>query len=74
MTTQKGQRRKKSARGLKNISILPENLAEGLGSRRALLAGVTYLSLRIHTKSSRISPLEVTVTLLSGSRKGTVGA
>ena len=33
-----------------------------------------YLSMRIHPKSCLIFPLKVATTLLSGSRKGTVGA
>ena len=37
-------------------------------------AGATYLSLRIHPKSSLIFPLKVAATLLSGSGKGAVGA
>ena len=37
-------------------------------------AGVTYLSMRIHPKTCCIFPLKVAATLLSGSRKGTVGA
>ena len=49
-------------------NILPENSA---GERTA---GLTYLSMRIHSKSCRIFPLKVSATLLNGSRKGTVGA
>ena len=37
-------------------------------------AGITYLSMRIHPKSCSIFTLKVATTLLSGSRKGTVGA
>ena len=36
--------------------------------------GVTYLSMRIHQKSCCIFPQNVAATLLSGSRKGAVGA
>ena len=37
-------------------------------------AGVMCLSIRIHPKSCCIFPLKVAATLLSGSRKGAVGA
>ena len=37
-------------------------------------AEVMYLSKRIHPKNYSIFPLEVAATLLSGSRKGTIGA
>ena len=37
-------------------------------------AGVTYLSMRIHPRSCLILPLKVVATLLSGSRKGAIGA
>ena len=37
-------------------------------------AGVTHLSMRIHSKNCCIFPLTVASTLHSGSRKGTVGA
>ena len=37
-------------------------------------AGITYLSLRIHSKSCYMFPLKVATTLLSGSGKGAVGA
>ena len=36
-------------------------------------AGVMCLSMRIHPKSCHIFPLNVTTTLLNGSRKGAVG-
>ena len=42
----------------------------GLGESTA---GVTYLSMKIHQKSCCILPLKVAATLLSGSRKGSVG-
>ena len=72
MATQKGQSRKKSGRDLEDLGILLENSAEGLRSRRERCWG-TYLSMRIHPKSCHIFPLKVAATLLSGSRKGTVG-
>ena len=37
-------------------------------------AGVMYLSMRIHLKRCCIFTIKVAATLLSGSRKGTVGA
>ena len=37
-------------------------------------AGVTHISMRIHLKSCRIFSSKVAATLLSSSRKGTVGA
>ena len=37
-------------------------------------AGVTYLSMRIHSRSCLILPLKVVATLLSGSRKGAIRA
>ena len=36
--------------------------------------GVRFLSMRIHSKSCCISPVKVATTLLSGSKKGAVGA
>ena len=56
-----------AARDRKNLHILPENSAE------ESTAGVTYLFMRIHPKSCRIFPLEVTTALLNGSRKETDG-
>ena len=38
------------------------------------MVGVTYLHMRIYQKSFRIFLLKVASTLLSGSRKGAVGA
>ena len=72
MSTQKDQSQKKAG-DLKNLSILPENSAEDLRSRRECCWG-SYLSMRIQPKSCRIFPLKVAATLLSGSSKGTVGA
>ena len=73
MTAQKDQSQKKSARNLKILSILLENLAEGPRvQERALLKLRTYK--RIHLKSCCILPLKVAATLLSGSRKGAVEA
>ena len=37
-------------------------------------AGVMYLSMRMHPKNSCIFPLKIVATLLSGSRKGVIGA
>ena len=56
----------------KHICILPENSTEGSCPLEST-AGVTYLSMRIHPKSYLIFPQKVTATLLSGSRKCTVG-
>ena len=76
MTTHKGQSRKKMGSlepHLGNLGILLEikQMASGPGKNTA---GTTYLSLRIHPKICRISPLNVAATLLSGSGKGAVGA
>ena len=49
-----------AARDRKKLRILPENLAG------ESTAGVTYLSTRIHPKSSCIFPLKVSATLLNG--------
>ena len=57
-----------AARDRKNLLILLEN------SVGESVAGVTYLSMRIHPESCRIFHLKVSATLLNGSRKGTVGA
>ena len=56
-----------AARDHNNLCILPENSA---GQRTA---GVTYLPMRIHLKSCCIFPLNISATLLNGSRKGTAG-
>ena len=55
-------------RDRKNLCILPES------SKGQSAAGVTHLSIRIYPKSYCIFPLKIYVTLLNGSRKGTVGA
>ena len=49
-----------------------ENPAEGFESRRAYCWG--HIPTRIHPKSFHIFFLKVAATLLSGSRKSTVGA
>ena len=56
-----------TARDQKNLHILAEN------SAGESAAGVTYPSMRIHSKSCCIFPLKVSATLLNGSRKGAVG-
>ena len=38
------------------------------------IAGVMFLSMRIHPKSCCLFPLKITATLYRGSRKGTFGA
>ena len=43
----KAKAERKSARNCKNFHVLPENLAEGLGSGRGT-AGVMYQYMRIH--------------------------
>ena len=48
-----------------------QNRASGPGE---IIVGVTYLSMRINPRSCHIFPLKVAATLLSGSRKGAVGA
>ena len=57
-----------AAKDLKNLCILQEN------SAGESVAGVIYLSKRIHPKSCCIFPVKVSATLLNGSRKGAVGA
>ena len=64
---------RKSTRDLKNLYILLENSAAGLGLGEST-AGVMYLFVRIHLKSCCIFLLKVATALLSGSRKGAVGA
>ena len=78
MTTQKGQNRKKFSQGsqgskLGNLHIFLEiqQRVSGPGEKSA---GGTYLSMRIHPKICCIFPLKVATTLLSGSRKSTIGA
>ena len=56
------------ARDQKNLRILPEN------SAGESAAGVTYLSMRIDSKSCRIFCFKVAATLLNGSMIGAVGA
>ena len=48
MTTQKGQYPRYLPRDLKNLRVFPENSTEGPVE---CIAGVTHLSLRIHSKS-----------------------
>ena len=64
-----------SAWGLKNLHILPENLARFLVSRRKCCWG--YLSIFENTLEKQILKsifsLKVVATLLSGSRKGAGG-
>ena len=57
-----------AVRDRKNLGILPES------SAGESAAGVTYVSMRIHSKSCCIFPLKVFATLLNGSRKDAVGA
>ena len=78
MATQKSQSRKKISKGslefhLSNLRIQLEiqQRASGTGKSAAV---ATYLSLRIHPKSCRISPLKFAATLLSGSGKCAVEA
>ena len=55
ITTQKGPSQKKSAKDLKNLSILPGNSAEGLWSRRECYWG--YVSIYENTpKKAASSP------------------
>ena len=66
--------------GLKNLCILSENLAGGLGSRREYYWGCvsTFENTLEKLILKSIFPLKVALTLLSGSylltRKGAVGA
>ena len=66
MTTQKDQSRKKSTRDLKNLGILLENSAEGLGCRREHCWGYVFIY--------ENTPKRNAATLLECSRKGAVGA
>ena len=75
---QKGQSQKKISQGsqkshLWNVHIILEIQQRASGPRQST-AGVSYLSLRIHSKSCCICPLKVVATLLSGSGKGAVRA
>ena len=73
MTTEKGRKKENQLRILKIYEFCLEiqQSASGIGES---VAGVTYLSMRIHPKSCCIFPLKVAATLLSGSRKGGIGA
>ena len=58
-----------SAKDLKNLGILRENSAEGLGFRRERCW--EYVSMRIHLKRCRIFPLKVATILLNeGFKEG----
>ena len=57
---------------VKNLHILLEKSAEGLGSRGDCCWG--YVCMRIDPKSYHIFPVKVIITLLSGSCTGTVRA
>ena len=62
----------RTARDRKNLHILPENSAEGLGSRRECCWG--YICIYGNTpKKLPYLPLKITATLLNGSRMGAVG-
>ena len=65
MTTKTAKAAKYSAWGVKNLCILLENLAGGLGTRREHCLG--YVFVFENTQ-------KVAATLLGGSTKGTVGA
>ena len=69
----KAKAERKSNRDLKNLCLLPKNSAEGFGFRRGAI-GVTYISMTIPLKNCSTFPKKVATTLLSGLRKGTVGA
>ena len=56
-THKKAQVKRKSARDLKNLSILLKNSTDGLESRSEHRWG--YVSMRIHSKCGRIFPLKV---------------
>ena len=70
----KAKAKRKSARHIKNLHILPGNSAEDLGSRREHWWG--YISMYENTpkKLLRLPPKVFVTTLLSGSRKGTIGS
>ena len=56
-------------KSLESLNLFQKALGPGKNT-----AGVTYLPFRICPESCCIFPLKVVATLLSGSRKGTVGA
>ena len=59
--------------GILKIYVFCQKIQQTCSSPGDSAAGVTYLSMRIHLKSSYIFPLKVATTLLCSSRKGTVG-
>ena len=60
--------------GILKLYVFCQKIKQKALGPRESTAGVTNLSVRIHPKSCHISPLKVTATLLSGSRKGAIGA
>ena len=69
--TKRPKLKKKSAGDLDNLCILLENSAEGLRSRRKCCWG--YISVYENTPE-KLSSWHYITTILSGSRKGAVGA
>ena len=65
--------KRKSARDLKNYAFC-QKIQQRTSGPGESAAGITYLSMRIHPKSYHILSLKVPATLLSGSRKGQIGA
>ena len=60
--------------GILNIYVFCREVEQRASGPGKSAAGVIYLSIRIHPNSCNIFPLKAAGTLLSGSRKGAIGA
>ena len=60
--------------GILKIYVFCQKIQHSGSSPGDSTTEVVYLSMKIHPKSCSIFPLKVAATLLSGSRKGKVGA
>ena len=65
---------KENELGILKIYAFCRKIQQRVSGPRESTAGVMYLSMKIQQKSCRIFPLKPASTLLSGSRKGAVGA
>ena len=74
MTTFFWPKLKENQLGILKIYAFCQKIQERTSGPGESAAGITYLSMRIHPKSYRILSLKVPATLLSGSRKGQIGA
>ena len=70
----KKQKSKKNQLGILKIYAFCWKIQQRASGQKESAAGVRYLFMRIHPKSCHIFPLKVAATLLSGSKKGAVGA